>query len=252
MSTSAIHGALPASPAAPAALVRALDDPAHWLEAARTLTENTGFLLLSPAGGSDHGVSSSHLLVALRDRPTLRHFDPESISFYAPFGGAAAPATVTRLDARVAGRRPVLWGHVHVVDRVPVENRFLTFGGSLELVPVDDAVVLAHLSSPAPIVRWGGHSQGIDGLTLAIGAFFGRLIVPVDFKPGAAGAIDAATPDVLFAAFLDDTMRRARGTRRLVGDPTELDRWLAAAWARIRSDAAVREAASALLDRIGL
>jgi len=145
-------------------------------------------------------------------------------------------------------RAPVAAGPV----RVPVENRFLTFGGELSLAGIDATLTLAHLRSPAPIVRWGGHSQGTDPLTLAMGAFFGRLIVPVDFQPGGAARIDAAPPQVLFAAFLCDAVGRAASMSRMLGDPSDLDRWLAAAWARARSDPALRAAAEDLLADVGL
>lgn len=234
-------------------LVRDLDDPGRWADAARALTADLGFRLIEPDPTGRRGTATEgHLLVALRDRPTLRHFDPEEISFYGPAGSGATLTTVTRVPAGSTRRRPVLWGHVHVVDRVPVENRFLTFGGELSLAATDDSLTLAHLRSPAPIVRWGGHSQGTDALTLAMGAFFGRLIVPVDFQPGGAARIDAATPEVLFAAFLCDAIGRAASMSRLLGDPSDLDRWLAAAWARARADPALRDAAEDLLNDIGL
>lgn len=234
-------------------LVRDLDDPGRWVEAADALTAELGFRLIEPDPTGHRGpAAEGHLLVALRDRPTLRHFDPEEISFYAPGGTGGALATVRRLPAGAVQRRPVLWGHVHVVDRVPVENRFLTFGGELSLAGVDDRLTLAHVRSPAPIVRWGGHSQGTDALTLAMGAFFGRLIVPVDFQPGGAARIDAAPPQVLFAAFLCDAVARAASMSRMLGDPPDLDRWLAAAWARARADPAIREAAEDLLADVAL
>ena len=234
-------------------LVRELDDPTHWADAARALTTDLGFLLLEPDPTGRRGaLTEGHLLVALRERPTLRHFDPEELSFYGPVANGAALTTVARLPAGVTQHRSVLWGHVHVVDRVPVENRFLTFGGELTLAGLDGTVTLAHLRSPAPIVRWGGHSQGTDALTLAMGAFFGRLIVPVDFQPGAAARIDAAPPQVLFAAFLCDAIGRHAGSTYVAGDPSALDHWLAAAWARVRSDPELREAAEQLLAAVGL
>jgi len=234
-------------------LVRSLDDPGRWSAAARALTADLGFRLVEPdAAGRRGDPQEGHLLVALREHPTLRHFDPEELSFYAPAGAGASLTTVARLPAGASRRLKVLWGHVHVVDRVPVENRFLTFGGELRLAGLDDSLTVGHLRSPTPIVRWGGHSQGTDALTLAIGAFFGRLIVPVDFRPGAAARIDGVSPTVLFAAFLCDLQARAAGTRRLIGDPRELDQRIGAAWAHVRGDAVTRTAAEQLLADIGL
>jgi hypothetical protein len=227
----------------------ALDDPSGWPEAAAALVADLGFRLLGDGSG-DGGTGSSqagHLIVAMRDRPTLRHFDPESVTYYGPEGAGAAPVTIRPLPPGTRDRETVLWGHVHVVDRLPVENRFLTFGGELRIAGLAGGLTVAVLRSPAPIVRWGGHSQGTDSLAGAIGAFFGRLIVPVDFMPGAAARIDAAAPEVLFAAFLRDAARRVRAREQRGAEASELDRWLAAAWARVRRDEPNRTAAEALL-----
>lgn len=197
----------------------------------------------------------SHLLVALRDRPTLDHFDPETVAYYAPAGGGAAVASIDRRTPVVPGLRGVrraLWGHVHVIDRVPVENRFLTFGGDLRLARVSPTLTIVDLCSPAPIVRWGGHSQSVDGLSEAIGAFFGRLIVPVNFVAGAAQKIDALLPEVLYRAFLADAAERAASAMRRGAQPTALDGWLAVAWARARTDGPACQAALALLDELRL
>lgn len=233
-------------------LVRELDNPSCWATAASSLIAELGFRVIEPDPTGRRGAATEgHLLVALRDAPTLRHFDPEAVSYYAPAPEGAAPASIARLPAGSVIHARALWGHVHVVDRIPVENRFLTFGGTLDARAVDASLTILHLRSPAPIVRWGGHSQGTDGLTLAIGAFFGRLLVPVDFRPGAAQQIDAVAPEVLFAAFLCDSVRRAAGRRRLLGDPSELDRWVATAWSRTRTDADLVSAAETLLADIG-
>lgn len=218
-----------------ATLVTRLEDPSGWPEAAAALVADLGFLLL---GDGSSGPGHGNLIVGLRAGPTLRHFDPESISYYEPVGDGARVATVTRHTPGVAMDVPALWGHVHVIDRIPVENRFLTFGGRLRLASINDGLTVAHLRSPVPIVRWGGHSQGTDSLAGAIGAFFGRLIVRVDFTPGAAARLDALPPEVLFAAFLHDAAGRVRAATRHGATPSALDDWLAAAESRCRADQA--------------
>ena len=232
-----------------ATLLARLDDPTGWPAAAAALVAELGFRIV---GEGIDPPDDGHLIVALRSAPTLRHFDPESISFYGPAGDGAAVFTVARLAPGVVRERRALWGHVHVVDRVPVENRFLTFGGRLRMAGLDDGETIVQLSSPVPIVRWGGHSQGTDSLAEAIGAFFGRLIVPVDFAPGAAARIDAAAPEVLFIAFLVDSVRRRTAAKLRTREPSELDRWLEAAWARWRGREAARREAEALLAELRL
>ena len=234
------------------ALLDALEDPGHWPEAAAALLADLGFRLIEPdrVAGDD-----SHLLVALRDLPTLRHFDPQSVTYFARTHGRTAPTTLDRrmLDGSPAGATtPALWGHVHVLDRLPVENRFLTFGGDVRVAPIDPTLTVVDLWSPGPIVRWGGHSQGTDSLAEAIGAFFGRLIVPVDFVPGAAQRIDGTLPEVLYRAFLADAMARIERAARRGAPATALGGWLAAAWTRARVDTTATAAARDLLVELGL
>lgn len=241
----------PRSRAERRALLDALEDPARWPDAAATLLADLGFRLIEPdrMAGDD-----SHLLVALRDQPTLRHFDPEAVTYYARTRVGAALATLDRrtITRAAAPMRTALWGHIHVLDRIPVENRYLTFGGDVRIVEVDPTLTVVDIWSPAPIVRWGGHSQGTDSLAERIGAFFGRLIVPVDFVPGAADRIDGTLPEVLYRAFLADAIARSELAARRGAVATELDAWLAAAWTRARVDAAATAAARHLLDELGI
>lgn len=209
-----------------------------------------GFRLL-PGQDTD---DAWRLVVALRDQPTLGHFDPELVSFYASGDEGTEFVSIDRATpALLPGEsRRVLWGHVHVADRIPVENRFLTFGGDLRTSAVDPSLTVLELSSPAPIVRWGGHSQGTDDLAQAIGAFFGRLMVPVDFVAGAAEKIDGAAPGVLYRAFLADALRRATAAERHGSERGPLGAWIVAAWQRARRDADACDAAQRLLRELNL
>ena len=235
------------------ALLDALASSDGWPAAAAALLANLGFRLV-------HGTDDTwHLLIALRDRPTFGHFDPELVRYYAPADDAGA--AVVSIDRRVLGEMetplargvpPALWGHVHVVDRIPVENRFLTFGGAVRLAEVSPSEAVIDLRSVAPIVRWGGHSQGTDELAEAIGAFFGRLIVPINFVPGAAARIDALPPAVLYRAFLADGLARAAAAERRGLERASLGSWMAAAWRRARADEPACDAGQRLLRDLAL
>jgi hypothetical protein len=228
-------------------LLEALGDPVQWPAAAASLLANLGFRLVPPDRSPSAGW---HLLVALRERPSFRHFDPELVSYYAPAGRGAELVTLRRTPSGVPGPDAdavALWGHVHVIDRIPVENRFLTFGGRIRVAEIDSCLTVVDLASPAPIVRWGGHSQGTDELTQAIGAFFGRLIVPVDFVPGAAERIDAAPAGVLYRAFLADALRRSTAAERHGAERGGIGAWVVAAWSEARKDEAACDAAQRLL-----
>ena len=63
---------------------------------------------------------------------------------------------------------------------------------------------------PAPLLRRGGHSQGWDDGADAVGAFFGKLLVTVDYIPGFEKRLAAATPLARYAAFIAEADRRAR------------------------------------------
>ena len=67
------------------------------------------------------------------------------------------------------------------------------------------------------MLRRGGHSQGWDQGADAIGAFFGRLMVAVDFEPGFEAVIAGVDPLVGYAAFIADVVAR-HDRRRLVSD----------------------------------
>jgi hypothetical protein len=119
------------------------------------------------------------------------------------------------------------WGSVRLVDRLGVTNDYLTFGGRLDAAQVDDAVI-AVFNSPAPILRRGGHSQGWDQGADAVGAFFARLMVEVDYTPGFETQLADATPLTRFAAFVQDARARRAPTRRLSPLDDELARLVAA------------------------
>jgi len=228
-----------------------LEDPRGWPDAAAALLAELGYRLVDPEPGAG---DDNHLLVALRDVPTRRHFDPEEIAYYAPAGRVAALTTLDRASATRRGWQDcrALWGHVHVIDRIPVENRFLTFGGSVRMAQVDPSLTVVDLWSPAPIVRWGGHSQATDALAEAMGAFFGRLIVPVDFLSGAAEKVDALAPGVIYRAFLIDVLARQRRASHRGATATPLDEWLRAAWRAAAEDRGACAAAGSLLVELGL
>ncbi|HET9085539.1 MAG TPA: hypothetical protein VFN41_14160, partial [Candidatus Limnocylindrales bacterium] len=65
-------------------------------------------------------------------------------------------------------------------------------------------------TSSAPILRRGGHSQGWDDGADAVGAFFGRLLLTVDYVPGFEQRLGAATPLSRYAVFIADADTRDR------------------------------------------
>ena len=176
-----------------------LDWGGDWLTAAASELAHLGFVLRD---GSLTGTTPGpRLLVALREVPTLEHFDPEQVTFWEARGGRGRTASIDRRTILPVERK-YAWGRIQVDDRVPVSNQFLGFGGILLADACDERETILAFVSRAPIVRWAGHSQGVDPLADEIGSFFARLMVPIDYQEGAEARIAEADPEALYAAFL--------------------------------------------------
>jgi hypothetical protein len=169
----------------------------------------------------------AYLLVALREAPTLRHYDPEAIEYWVSEGDRGVPRTLSR-RARVPIDSDFSWGLIRIVDRLRVTNEYLTFGGRL-LADHVDGVVIAVFTSPVPLLRRGGHSQGWDRGADNLGAYFGRLMVPVDYAPGFERRMARADPGSRYAAFVADAMDRCRASSAIRAGQPEL-------WSLLRSE----------------
>jgi hypothetical protein len=158
-----------------------------------------GFLLEAPPRGHP---GEARLLVAFRPRPTLEHFDPELVRFWRTGTDRRGHLTELSIESRTPTRAEFSWGRLAVIDRLGIENEFASLGGEVSLDAVAPDLVVAVFASPGPILRLGGHSQDVDQAALELGAFFGRIMVPIDFEPGVEEAISAATPLQRYAAFV--------------------------------------------------
>ncbi|MFO7533810.1 MAG: hypothetical protein R6W93_15235, partial [Candidatus Limnocylindrales bacterium] len=70
----------------------------------------------------------AYLLVAIRAKPTLRHYDPELVEYWITGDkGFGVRETVT-FASRLPRRCQFGWGRITVIDRKGVANRYLTFG----------------------------------------------------------------------------------------------------------------------------
>ncbi len=217
-------------------------------EAALPQLARFGFLLLShlrPDG------EPSHLLVAMRPLPTFAHFDPEAVTFWRTDDEGRGRPDILTVDSRDRAASPIAWGIVRLVDRLGVENEFVSMGGTLTTRHIE-GVMVAVFTSPAPILRLGGHSQAIDRVAAELAAFFGRMKVPIDFDPAAEPRIAAASPLVRYAAFvaLEHESYEALGLR---GERPGEHMLIEAEAARLRAGHPAEWAAgSRLLAEIGL
>lgn len=155
----------------------------------------------------------AYLLVALRDVPTLRHYDPELVEYWASADGRGVRRTLSR-ESRMPLEAGFSWGLIRVVDRLGVSNEYVTFGGHLSAAEVDGATY-GVFASEAPLLRRGGHSQAWDEGADRLAAFFGRLLLAVDIEPGFEARAAAAAPLTRYAAFIDDVAGRYRRSAEL-------------------------------------
>jgi hypothetical protein len=209
-----------------------------------------GFLLETP---SLERPGEAQLIVALRDRPTLEHFDPEVATYWRTGEDRRGHSAELTLETRTPLRAEFSWGRIEVVDRLGVENVFATLGGELRMDRVRAGLAIAVFASPGPILRLGGHSQDVDRVALELGAFFGRMMVPIDFEPGVEQAISAATPLERYAAFVAFERARYAGHASLRDEQPATGSAFASEAHRLASEEPESwEAGSRLLSRMGL
>jgi hypothetical protein len=109
-----------------------------------------------------------------------------------------------------------------------VTNEYLTFGGRIRADEVEGVVAVV-FTSPAPLLRRGGHSQAWDPGAESLGAYFSRFLLAVDYAPGFEARAAQADPITRYAAFVGDAMDRYRAGPILRAHDSEL-------WPVLRSE----------------
>jgi hypothetical protein len=214
--------------------------------------EGLGFVVVDGAHAGRK--SPARLLVGLRDQPTLAHFDPEWVLVWATRDGRGTRLRLQR--PCLPEQLPFAWGPIRLFDRLGESNTFVSFGGTLTAGEVEPGFSVLRFASPAPILRFAGHSQPSDPLAADVEAFFARLMVPIDFVRGAETIVAETSPLGLYAAVVADFAARldaspvAEAWRR--SDP-ESDRWAVTERARLRAEQPAAWAEGcALRDRLGI
>jgi hypothetical protein len=209
-----------------------------------------GFLLESRTADRP---GEARLLVAFRPHPTLDHFDPEVVRFWRTAEDRRGHPVELTLDSRTPMREEFSWGRVEVIDRLGIENTFATLGGTVSLTKVGPAITVAVFISPGPILRLGGHSQDVDRIASELGAFFARMMVPIDFEPGVEEAISAAAPLERYAAFVAFEHARYKAYALVRQEQPATASLMAAEAHRLATHEPLSwEAGSRLLSRMGL
>lgn len=182
-----------------------------------TLTAAAGADLLDQLGflhvpGSPAVAAPAYLFVALRRRPTLRHFDPEHVRYWTCRDGRGVRE---ELDWQTATplATPFAWGLVSVVDRLGVSNDFVAFGGDLGFER-QRGMKVAVFSSDAPILARGGHSQGWDAWSDEVAAFLARLRAAAGDRQ-LEQRLDGLSPTARYASFVAGGLARYRASAAL-------------------------------------
>ena len=195
------------------------------------LLENLGFIASSDLPDRP---GPAYLLVAFRPEPTLHHYDPEFVQYWVTVAGRGVQRVLTR-DTELPVDCELSWGLIRIVDRLKASNEYLTFGGHLAAARIQGTTV-AVFTSPTPLLRRGGHSQGWDHGAECVGAFLGRLMVAVDYTPGFEARLADACPLARYAAFVSDVVGRYRASVALRSGHPELWALLDADERRMRRD----------------
>ena len=166
-------------------------------EEAASVMGDLGFLVVPGVPGRD---STAYLVVAIRERPTLAHYDPESVLYWTHQGTHDGPTMIDR-SAHLPIDMPFSWGSLRVTDRLGVANEYLAFGGRLTAGRVGDARV-AVFATPGPMIRRGGHSQGWDPGAAHLAAYFGRLRACLGRDPRLDALVTGMSPLARYSAYL--------------------------------------------------
>ena len=189
---------------------RGFDPASAWADGVITPAEGLGFVAdlgFELVHGDRLGTpGGANLIVAFREQPSDHHFDPESATYWAAEHGRGVKRD---LDRSTALPDPgFAWGRIVLTDRLGVVNTVLTFGGVVRLADTDQSTRVAVFGSPAPIERWGGHSQEHGVRADEVGAFFGRLRASICAGVALEALASSAAPLTLYAALICDVRAR--------------------------------------------
>ena len=189
------------------------------------------------------------LLVAIRAKPTLKHYDPELVEFWITGARGFGVRETLTYASRLPRDTSFSWGRITVCDRKGVVNQYLSFGGTLRADRIDGEVICV-FESPAPLLRRGGHSQGWDTGAHSVGGFFGRFRAAAGYQHEFEELAAATDPVTRYAAFVAELMARYRSSEYLRDHYPKLWTVMLAEEKRLQRDHAAEWAGGAeLLDK---
>lgn len=143
------------------------------------LMGNWGYYLLPKSHPDSPGYTG--LLVAIREQPTEKHFDPQTIRLRLRDKHNEATWTTLGLhspvELSIKASLHACPGQVMLRDRTDKRTNFFVFGGSLEAVSVPGETVYS-IRSPAPILKLTDDLESVpDQLASETEALIGELEV---------------------------------------------------------------------------
>lgn len=153
----------------------------------------------------------AYLLVAMRAHPTLRHYDPELVEYWATDEHGHGVRETISFASHMPHECGFSWGRISVIDRLGVTNSYLTFGGALRAERIGGDVI-GVFRSPAPLLRRGGHSQGWDSGAHSVGGFFGRFRAAAGYEYEFEQLAATSDPVTRYAAFVNEFVSRYRSS----------------------------------------
>jgi hypothetical protein len=154
------------------------------------------------------------LLVAIRAKPTLKHYDPELVEYWVTGKRGFGVRDTLTYASRLPRETTYSWGRITVTDRKGVANSYLSFGGTLRAERIDGEVICV-FESPAPLLRRGGHSQGWDTGAHSVGGFFGRFRAAAGYQHEFETLAADTDPVTRYAAFVKELVMRYRSSEYL-------------------------------------
>jgi hypothetical protein len=154
----------------------------------------------SPDADAGHSPGPTYLLVALRAALAIRDGDVKMVEFWVADADRRERRTLT-MTTPMPFTQEFTWGVVRMFDGRRGPSEYLTFGGRLDAVSVDDAIV-GVLTSPTPLLRRRRGTVGVDPRAEAVRAFLARLKIAAESRPGIGRLLASASPMTCYAAFL--------------------------------------------------
>ncbi len=128
------------------------------------LVHNLGYHLLPPH--HPDGLGYSGLLIAIRQQPTLHHFDPQRLELrLQDMDGDVRFRTLSWLSPDLQ-ETCVCPGRIVLVDRIDRYKEFYTFGGTLKILATLDTLVYS-IHSPVPILELDMDSDTVPDILAA-------------------------------------------------------------------------------------